>query len=88
MLAIVIIERISTSAGFWVFVPLLALGVASVVSWYYTEAQGRGDYRFYLAAQFLAPVLVAMIIAFFPGRYTRTDYSGHRLLLIRTGKDF
>ncbi len=88
MLAIVIIERISTSAGFWVFVPLLALGVASVVSWYYTEAQGHGDYRFYLAAQFLPPILVAMIIAFFPGRYTRTDYLAIAFFLYVLAKIF
>ena len=70
----VIIERISLKAGLWLFAPLLALGIASVAYWSYTEAQGRGDYRFYLFVQFFSPVLVAMVMLLFPARYTRTDY--------------
>jgi hypothetical protein len=70
----VIIERISVRAGLWFFAPLLALGTASVAYWSYTEAQGLGDYRFYLFVQFFSPLLVAMVILLFPPRYTRTHY--------------
>lgn len=73
IVAIVIIERVSVRAGLWLFAPLLALGSASVAYWYYTEAQGLGDYRFYLFVQFFPPVLVAIAILLFPARYTRTD---------------
>jgi hypothetical protein len=74
MVVIVINERISVSVGLWAFLPLLALGIASVVYWYLTEMQGRGDYRFYLFVQFFSPLLIALTIALFRPRYTGTDY--------------
>jgi len=74
MVVIVISERISISLGLWTFLPLLAMGIASVAYWYFTEAQGRGDYRFYLFVQFFSPLLIALTIALFRPRYTGTDY--------------
>ena len=74
ILTIVITERISVRAGLWLFAPLLALGIASVAYWSFTEAQGLGDYRFYLFVQFFPVALVAIIILLFPPRYTHTDY--------------
>jgi hypothetical protein len=60
--------------GFWLYLPLLTLGSASVAYWYFTEAQGRGDYRFYLFVQFFSPVLLAAILWLFPPKYTGTSY--------------
>ena len=74
MVVIVISERISVSVGLRTFLPLLALGIASVAYWYFTELQGRGDYRFYLFVQFFSPLLIALMIALFRPRYTGTDY--------------
>src|ERR1700678_47274 len=42
-----VMERINVRAGLSIFLPLLLLGMASVVYWYCT-----GDYRFYLFVQF------------------------------------
>ncbi len=74
ILASIIMERISVKAGLRVLFPLLVLGVASVAYWYLTERQGHGDYRFYLFVQFFPPLLIALIIAIFPARYTGTQY--------------
>jgi hypothetical protein len=67
-------ERINMRVGFLIYVPLLALGVASVAYWYVTELHGRGDYRFYLFVQFFSPVLLASIVWLFPPRYTGTGH--------------
>jgi len=64
-----IVERISVKAGLWLLWPFLALGIASVLYWY---AGGRGDLRFYLFVQFFPALPIAMMIALFPPRYTRT----------------
>lgn len=74
IVAALIMERISLRVGLRIFIPLLAFGIASVAYWYLTEAQGHGDYRFYLFVQFFPPILLAMIIALFPPRYTATNY--------------
>jgi hypothetical protein len=74
MVVAIIIERIDSQAGFLLYLPLLALGAASVGYWYMTEMQGRGDYRFYLFVQFFSPVLLAAIVWLFPPRYTGTGY--------------
>jgi hypothetical protein len=74
--AAVVADRISARAGNgWLLVVLLVVGVASLVYWYWSEANGRGDLRFYILVQFY-PVLALPIIArafpdyrYVPGRY-------------------
>jgi hypothetical protein len=74
ILTAIIMERISVKAGLRLLLPLLFFGIASVAYWYLTERQGHGDYRFYLFVQFFPPLLIALIIALFPPRYTGTQY--------------
>jgi hypothetical protein len=74
ILASIIMERIGVKAGLRLLLPLLVLGIASVAYWYLTERQDHGDYRFYLFVQFFPPLLIALIIALFPPRYTGTHY--------------
>ncbi len=74
MLVAVISERISIKAAMRIYIPALALGAASVVYWYFTEAAGRGDYRFYLYVQLFPPVLLAMTVILFRPRYTGFSY--------------
>jgi len=83
-----IMERISLRAGLALLLPLLALGLASVLYWEYTEAQGRGDYRYYLFVQFFSPVVLAMIVTLFPPRYTGTRYLVIAFLLFSAAKLF
>ena len=63
-----VMERINVRAGLSILLPLLLLGMASVVYWYCT-----GDYRFYLYVQFFPPILLAAIIVLFPPKYTHSD---------------
>lgn len=46
--------------------PLLAIGMASVFYWSYTEGAGVGDLRFYAVVQFLPVILIPMILILFP----------------------
>jgi hypothetical protein len=69
MLVAVIMERISVKAGLTLLLPMLILGIGSVVWWYVS-----GDYRFYLFVQFCPPLLIATTIGLFPARYTGNVY--------------
>lgn len=70
LVAAVIAERVDVQLGLSLLPVLLAVGAASVLQWYWTEAMGAGDMRFYAAVQAYA-VLTILIALFLPGRYTR-----------------
>jgi hypothetical protein len=72
--SMVIAERISVKAGINFLIPLLVLGVASVVYWYMTEQSGQGDLRPYALVQFLPVLLILVILWLFPARYSGTKY--------------
>lgn len=74
ILSMVIVERISVKAGVVLLVPLLILGLASVVYWQVTEQAGQGDLRPYALVQFLSVLLILVILWLFPGRYSGTRY--------------
>lgn len=63
-------ERVNLRAGYVALVPMLVLGASSVVYWRVTAALGHGDYKFYLFVQFFSPVVLVLLIALFPPRYT------------------
>jgi hypothetical protein len=81
-----IMECISVNIGFGMFVPLLLLGLASVLYWYFTEMHGHGDYRFYQFVQLFPPILLATIIVLFPPRYTGTKYLAIAFILFVAAK--
>jgi hypothetical protein len=66
--SIIVADRINQRLGRAIFVPLLVLGIGSVVYWYWTEATGQGDLRPYVIAQFLPMVLIPLILLLFPAR--------------------
>ncbi|MGH9675764.1 MAG: alkaline phytoceramidase, partial [Candidatus Acidiferrum sp.] len=72
--AAVIAERIRERAGLILLPLLLLLGAASVWQWQHSEAMGVGDLRFYLYVQFFPMIGVALMMALFPARYTRSSY--------------
>lgn len=74
MVVALTMERISVTLGSVCLTPLLALGIASVAYWYVSEAQGRGNYKFYLFVQYFSPVLLVFIVALFPPRYSGMSY--------------
>jgi hypothetical protein len=72
LLASAIGERIRRRAGARLLWPLLGVGAASVLYWHLGEQRGVGDLRPYGLVQFGSMVLVPLILALFPARYTRT----------------
>jgi hypothetical protein len=68
LLAAVISERVDVRAGVKLLVPLIVLGVASVLYWVALE-----DLRLYLLVQFGALAAIVTLCSFFPSRYTRGE---------------
>ncbi len=73
ILAATIAERISMTAGFRLLLPLVCLGVGSVIYWHWSELQGQGDLRPYILVQYYPMLAIPLIIYLFPSRYTRTS---------------
>ena len=88
LLAAVVAERINLKLGLWSLVPLLALGLASVVQWHLSEQRGEGDLRFYLMVQFFPLLAIPLLLALLPPRYTRGSYFGLALGLYGLAKVF
>lgn len=76
LIASLFAERISVRGGLFALGPLVILGAASVVYWHFTELQGRGDLRFYLAVQASAFLVTLLCIFLFRSTYTRTGNLG------------
>lgn len=72
--AAVISERISLRAGRALLWPLVAMGVASVFYWHWTEQQGVGDLRWYLLVQIYPLLAIPLLMAWLPPRYTAGRY--------------
>lgn len=59
----------------WLFPALIAAGLASLLYWIWTEAQGRGDLRFYAMVQLYPIIALPVICWLFPGaRHTSGRY--------------
>ncbi|MFO7578829.1 alkaline phytoceramidase [Nitrosomonas halophila] len=72
LLSAVLIERVPIKRAALVLGVLVSLGGASVLFWYWSEQQGEGNLNFYIATQFGAPLLIILLVRFFPSRYTRS----------------
>jgi hypothetical protein len=58
-------ELVSRPLGTRLLLPLIAIGVSSVLWWHYTETVGRGDLRPYGWVQFYPIVAVALLLVLF-----------------------
>ena len=58
-------ESISTRTASRLLLPLLFLGLASVVYWNISENLGTGDLRFYALVQFLPMLLIPLMLLFY-----------------------
>lgn len=72
LFASIIAERISLSAGRLLLLPLLALGIVSVMTWHLGEVRGAGDLRLYGFVQYFPFLAIPLLVLLFPPRYTRT----------------
>jgi hypothetical protein len=71
LIAAQIAERIDVSAGLALLIPMLLLGMGSVVYWRATERAGAGNVVPYVVLQAYAVVILLLITWLFPSRYTR-----------------
>ncbi len=72
LVSALIAERVDITIGVRLLVPLVVVGILSVVQWYFSEERGAGDLRFYAAVQVYA-VAVLLLLLLLPPRYTRTS---------------
>ena len=73
-LSIVIAEHFDERVGRALLWPFVAIGVASVLYWDYSEAIGRGDLRPYALVQFLSLIIIALIWGMVPSKLDRIGY--------------
>jgi len=66
-----IVDRISVRAGLALLVPMLLVGLASVVYWRVTEQRGAGNVLPYAILQAYAVVVLLLLAMLQPSRYTR-----------------
>ncbi len=71
MFAAIIMERIDRDAGLRLLTPLVILGIASVIYWYWGSLKGGGDLRLYVDVQFYPMMAIPLIAFLFPSRYTQ-----------------
>ncbi len=74
-----IAELINEKAGIMLLLPLLLLGIFSVLWWHYTELEGKGDLRLYGFVQFYPVLAVPLIIFLFP---SKDRHKSLRLLIL------
>jgi hypothetical protein len=88
--AAVVADRIDGRAGNgWLLLAMVAVGVGSLVYWYWTESLGRGDLRFYVLVQFYPMIALPLIIGLFPRyRYTAGRYVAWMVLWYGLAKLF
>jgi hypothetical protein len=71
MLASVITERIDVKTGLFLLFPLVILGICSVMYWRFSEQQGVGDLRPYVAIYVTPILLIPLMLLLFPPRYSQ-----------------
>jgi len=69
--AIILGERISLQFARLMFLPLLIIGISSIVYWSLSENAGSGDLRPYALVQFLPMLMIPLILLMFSPKFTR-----------------
>lgn len=70
LLAALIQDRLSVRGGLILWPILIAIGIYSVLQWYWSEANGHGDLRLYILLQGLA-IILSCLLLLQPSQYTR-----------------
>lgn len=69
-LSLMVGERLSPMLGERLLLPLLAIGIGSVVYWELSEMLGRGDLRPYLLVQFVPLLLLPLLLLLYRSPYS------------------
>ena len=86
ILSIFLSDRMSVKTGLYWLLPIIVIGIVSVVYWEYTEYLGHGDLRFYGWYQGMPVVIVALLVLLFPPRYTGQYYLCEAFTLYALGR--
>jgi hypothetical protein len=70
LIAAQVVDRVDVRAGLLGLVPMLLLGIVSVVYWIVTERQGRGNVVPYAVLQAYSVIVLLQLAALHPSRYT------------------
>lgn len=70
----VIQDRVSERLGRVLLWPLVIAGIATIIWWYRSELEGRGDLRPYAVVQFLPMLLIPLMLLLFRGRGLRDGW--------------
>jgi len=73
-LSVVIAEYLSHRMAKKLFLPLLLIGVTSIVYWDYTESIGQGDLRLYALVQFLPMIVIPFVLGFYSDKSKMTPH--------------
>jgi hypothetical protein len=79
LLSVVVTEFVSPRLGSILLIPLVSIGLLSVLYWHWSEGAGHGDLRPYILVQFLPMLIIPVILICFNSAFTRV--SGYWLLL-------
>lgn len=70
----VVQDRVSERLGRILLWPLIVAGIATIIWWYWSELEGRGDLRPYAVVQFLPMLLIPLMLLLFSGRGLRDGW--------------
>jgi hypothetical protein len=79
LLSIIVAEFVSIRLGSILLIPLVSIGVLSVLYWHWSEGTGHGDLRPYIMVQFLPMLIIPVILNCFNSAFTKV--SGYWLLI-------
>ena len=90
LLAATVSEQIDLKWGSRLLIPLILLGIASIIWWHYTESMGKGDLRLYGLVQFYPVLFIPLSILLpLPFRKVRSRFPpihlGRALVYYRQG---
>jgi hypothetical protein len=88
LLTALLAERVSVAIARWLFVPLLVVGAAGVLYWYWSELQNAGDLRLYVVVQFGSLLWIVLLLVLYTARYSGTIYLVIGLAAYGLGKAF
>jgi len=73
LFSIILSEFIHIQLGRILLLPLLIVGISSVMYWHFSELAGQGDLRFYALVQFLPILIIPIILIFFQSVFDRRN---------------
>lgn len=68
--SVIVTEFVSEKWGRLLLLPLLVLGIFSVLYWYVSELNGVGDLRYYIVVQFFPILTIPVILLCFRSKYS------------------